>query len=410
MNTNNLEKTSWQDIIFGAIQESLRVLFTIVPLEYRFWLGLILICLSALALIIIIYPIVHKGIDFFRDYTAQRHRNSIYRFEYPGSFSWGNKFLRAPLHIIGTDIYCFAQLSVRSKILRYIKSGSVIIPVLWCILGMSIFVATSRSDSNALDLYISVVPILLIASTILLLDLTIITSNRGLGLKIFRGCAAIVAGYVFSSIPLNYYFGSAIDSHIAEHDSQKTSISTKYDKSLAEIQAETWYATLTTLEKSVTNLTQRLADEREGKGTGKGPNKATGNIIYEQIEKEIIAAQANLANFKKTHQVDIERRESLIRQKNADVGTVEKSNTTNHIKRHIVLWQYAFSSVGVFLYFFAIMCIFWLVDLLSVFASFIHEDEYENLVAEFNSDLKEHFKRENYKKLFLPGISAGQIV
>jgi hypothetical protein len=336
-----------------------------------------------------------------------------FRITHPGAFSWGNTALRAPLLLIGTDIYCFAQLSNKGKLLRYLKAASAIIPVAWSSFGMIIFLSSSTTLSvKDIDVYIFSIPVILVAATILVLDLSILNSQGGLSLKIIRGFFAILTGYILSSIPLTYYFKGSIDSYLAVNDIQKNLIESNYKIKMSAITAEPWFKEQDELEKNVSRVERQAENERLGNGIGENPkaNTAYGkNPKYNEILKELEGKRQTLEKFRASHTPDINRVNQITSEYNTGIGNITSSNKSNHIKRHNALWSYAFSSTGSATFFIGILLMFWMIDALAVLSSFINEEDYYNLLTRTESYYKTHFENSGYDELFAPKIAEGTI-
>lgn len=320
-----------------------------------------LIIIAILAYLILIKPIYR----LFAGYIANREAHAKYRIENVSSFSWGNSLLRAPLIAIGTDIYAFAITPAKGKSIRYIKSASVFVPVLWCIFSLSILIASIMDGEP--NWYILGAPIALIAVSIYILDVSIIAAQSSRRAKIVRMLIAVITGYLFSSIPLNLVFKSDIDSYLIENDGQLNRAVKAIDTQISGIKAETWYVQMQELEKALARFTVQKEDERNGKGVTALKNKPwKNNSAYNQIRVEYDQTTANIKRLAEQHAGDIKLLSQLSNEKIEKRTSIQKNNTTNHIKRHAALWSYAFSSLSSALYFIALLLLFWTVDSLPV--------------------------------------------
>jgi Domain of unknown function (DUF4407) len=394
-------------IIEGSIYRIIDNTFNNTPAEYIYVINFAILLISGFFLIFIFYSFGKKAIKFIGNYIVHRKKHAQYKIEFPGAFAWGNSILRAPLVAIGTDILSFAKLSPKDKTLRYVKSASVLIPTVWSILGMILFVVTTRRDFQEIDLYIAALPIILVGLTVYILDISIINSQGGHKAKLIRSLLAITTGYIFSSAPLNYYFKSDIDSFMKQNDSQLTIVENNFNEKITTIQNSEWKKDLTKLRSTQNTQLLEMGKERMGLGVSKLKNSIsfpTMNIYYNQIKSELDKTQDMISKIEKNHNAEQNELDELLRNKNDSIEKIRADNNFNHIKRHNALWSYAFSSVGTALYFLAFMALFWTIDSLSVLCSFINESEYENYCSKNNTSNKNVFDNDKYKEEFKPKI------
>ncbi len=392
-------------MIEGSIYRIIDNTFNNTPAEYVYVINFAILLISGFFLIFIFYSFGKKAIKFIGNYIVHRKKHAQYKIEYPGAFAWGNSFLRAPLVAIGTDILSFAKLSPKDKTLRYVKSASVLIPTVWSILGMILFVVSTKHDFQEIDLYIAALPIILVGLTVYILDISIINSQGGHKAKLIRSLLAIITGYIFSSAPLNYYFKSDIDSFMKQKDSQLTIVEANFNEKITKIQNSEWKKNLTALRGTQSQQLLEMGKERMGLGASQKKNSLffpEMNVYYNQIKSELNNTQSMINEIENNHKTEQDELNQLLKNKNESIQKISSDNNFNHIKRHNALWSYAFSSVGTALYFLAFMALFWTIDSLSVLCSFINESEYENYCGRNNTSNKNVFDNEEYEEAFKP--------
>lgn len=397
-----------KDIVVESLTSIFTTLISQASPEHRVYVSLAIIALSFTIITLVTQKIIRAAYrEVIKPYLDKRQSQAKSRIENPGAFAWGNRFLRAPLVLIGTDIYSFSQLTNKAKLLRYLKFASIVVPTVWVSLGMTIFVATSDLSASRLDIAISAAPILLAAATIFTLDLSIICDQGGNKLRFFRFFCAIVTGYVFSSIPLNYYFKSSIDSYLKEKDTQVTSISSAYESEIAKMKQERWYISISELQETINRQSKQLEDERLGNGVSKTPNSPYAkNPKYNEIKTERESNIELLEDLKKTHKTELDRISTLNSMMTREVSEIKKSNNTDHIKRHSALWDFALSTPGNAAYFLAILIFFWVIDSLAVITSFAYENEYSRALEKHQRRLEQHFDSDEIWVGFMPFTST----
>jgi Skp family chaperone for outer membrane proteins len=387
------------DVIVGFLEKLIETVSKNVPPEQKIIVHLLIWIASLVFLIMTLLPIYNFFAKRVRGYIAARERHAMYRIEFPGAFSWGNSVLRAPLLLIGTDIYCFAQLSQKNKTIRYLKSAAVILPTLWCVFGLIVFISSSGIEAKALDVRIMAVPVIIIATTILVLDISILNGNGSIKSKITRGFFAIVTGYIFSSVPLNYYFKATIDSRIAEVDHQLTNVEKDITGKIKAITDAQWYGELAGRSKEIAKINSQKQELQRQLIESKVSNRQ-----YQKIKKDL-DDQLNLITDAidktgKLHDKDLDELNKLKQYKIDITMNLKKDNNSNQIKRHEALWGYALSSLATFVYFFAIMLLFWMVDSLALLMAALGESEYEALCAKHQAEVGKEFDR--FTSSFLP--------
>ena len=390
------------DVLLITFDLAIKQFYSTFPREHLWRLNLFVLILSVFVLGVIIWLLVHPIYKMFVNYLNHRKKSAQYRLANPGAYAWGNSILRAPLLLIGTEIYSFARLSVKGKVFRYLKAAAVIIPVFWAAMGMTIFISGSKTDFSTIDLYFSCVPVLLICFSILVIDISIINAKEKKLLVLFRCLSAVIMGYVFSSIPLNYFFKASIDSYLQDNDSQRYNIESRIDEKVNTLKNEDWYKLWISLTKRTYNLSEQMEDERLGKGISKKPNDSGPNPRYNEIKSEYHMVKRNLSDFEVQHSEQLQMIKLLTENKAYLNENFPKWNALNHIKRHNALWSYAFSNLGTAIYFLSILFIFWLIDSLAVITSFIDEKEYENLRKEFIKVSSEAFTDGKIDQHFVP--------
>lgn len=388
------------------------LLSNFIPEDISAYVTSLLIVTSIAILFLLVYIFIIKPIvNIFRNYIKARKKHAKFRIEDPSGFSWGNSLLRVPLLAIGTDIFAFAKSSVKSKTVRYIKAVSVFIPVFWCIFSLVLLLSRSKTEFENIDIYILGLPVLLIGVAIYILDLSIIINKNNNKAKIIRIIIAIITGYLFSSIPLDYIYKSDIESYLTSNDDQLEEIKIKAEKEKSKIlnsQSYIEYKKLKiTLEKDRKNISNQLILERDGLGaTGKrNSSDPRKNGTYNQIESEYIKLNDQYKDLIDTNKFDVERLNEIDKTLRKDIDKIQSTNVSNHIKRHLALWSYALSSLGAALFFFCCVVLFWLVDTLAVITSFLDESEYDKNVEEHNRHRENVFQKKDFEDAFSPMVA-----
>lgn len=394
--------------ILGFVTELLGFL----PEDTKSYITPLIIIISLLILTLLIYIIIIKPIiKLFSTYIERRKEHAKARIEDPSGFVWGNSLLRAPLLAIGTDIYAFAQSSIQSKTIRYIKATSVFVPVAWCTFSVILLIHKSKKEVEGIDLYVLGLPVLLIGITIFILDLSLIVHKGRNRAQIPRMLIAIITGYLFSSIPLDYIYKADIDSFLKINDEQLAQLKDNTESEKKKIEEKDWYKRYKELESKLTTLLQSMEEERVGKGATSKPNNPDPkkNTIYNQIKQEydLTLSQFNLLTT--TNQTELEKLKQLELQLQTDIKYIQDANSSNHIKRHLMLWKYALSSLGTAIFFFCCIILFWLVDSLAVIVSFLNESEYYDIVKTHNNSREDTFKDQIFKDRFSPIIVEGSL-
>ena len=404
------------DMILNVIEKALKVLTDIVLPEQKAWVVTATLVISVLALVAVLGPPAFGIYKLLAGYIDQRHKHCPQKIEIRGSLAWGNIIFRLPLLVIGTEIICFAKVTTKAKLLRYLKAGSVLVPVCWVAYSMLIFVTgTQFASLTTIDMYIAIVPVVLITLTIFILDLTIVTAKEetkiGVWLKYFRIAIAIITGYVFSSVPLAHCFKSSIDSHLHANDRQAQSITSVYDQQITQYNnsIETFKLRLLHKSNELDDLSTSREMERVGKGITGKPNSSTKkNRVYDQLGEQIQDKSNEIKSLEVQIASDTEEKKRLVRERDTSLGSIERNNDNDHIKRHGALWSYAFTSIGSAFYFVSLMLIFCIIDALAVIASFVSEDEYDKEVEEWKRKLEQTYKNAGFDNGFLPIISTNQ--
>jgi hypothetical protein len=390
---NRSNATSFLDSIFGATPESLKITLAVLAIL------LAVVVLAALFYLLAIKP--------FANYLAATATRSKHRIDEVAAFSWGNPLLRAPLVAIGTDIYAFSQTSMHGKTIRYIKAASVFIPVVWCAFALALLIAQSGQPTDALNWYVLAVPIALVAITIFILDVSIITSHKSKRAKLVRIMIALTTGYMFSAIPLDYVYKSDIDSYLLASDTQLREASTPINNQIAEIEKKPWYQAYQKDSAALADISKELEKERMGEGvTGKPNQPNKRNRMYEQIMLEYNMKRENVNNISQTHASEIALLQSLNAKLISTAQGIAVANPTNHIKRHLALWSYALSSVGTALFFLCCFSLFWSVDSLAVLVSFLDESEYREHVRLHNERRETVFTSAEFQDKYKPVIAG----
>lgn len=401
MRTTTTPPSDVLEIIF----DSFKMLLNSTPEEMRLLVGLLMVIASLTILAILAYVIlIRPAHRLFSAYMLERNAHARHRIENVSALCWGNSLLRAPLIAIGTDIYAFALTSTKGKAIRYIKSASAFVPVLWCIFSLVILIAgIMESDPNW---YIMGAPIALIAISIYVLDVSIIAAQGSRRAKIARMLIAVITGYLFSSIPLNLVFKSDINSYLFENDEQLNRAVKNIDKQIEKIKIEGWYSQLQGQQETLPKLATQREDERNGKGVTGLKNKPwKNNPVYEQISDEYEKIDGSINRLSSQHAGELQLLEQLYNEKVTKRTSIQQNNSTNHIKRHSALWSYAFSSIASALYFACMLLLFWCVDSLAVLVSFLEEDEYWSHVHEQNELRKIEFSKDSFRDKFKPIIA-----
>lgn len=391
---NRSNATSFFDAIFGAMPESLKI--TLAVLAF-------LLALALLA--VLFYQLAIKPFGAYLAATATRTRH---RIDEVAAFSWGNPVLRAPLVAIGTDIYAFSQTSMHGKTIRYIKAASVFIPVVWCAFALALLIAQSGQPSDALNWYVLAVPIALVAITIFILDVSIITSHKSKRAKLVRIMIALTTGYMFSAIPLDYVYKSDIDAYLLTNDTQQREASTPIKNQIAEIEKKSWYQDYLKASSALADISKELEKERMGEGvTGKPNQPNKRNRMYEQIMLEYNMKREDVNKISQSHASEIDLLQSLNARLVSTTQGIAAANPTNHIKRHLALWNYALSSFGTALFFLCCFSLFWSVDSLAVLVSFLDESEYREHVRLHNERREAVFTSAEFQEKYKPVIAGG---
>ena len=223
-----------------------------------FALGVIVVFLLTLFYLVIAKPIIN--------FIAESKVRDRHRVKEVSAFAWGNPLLRAPLISIGTDIYAFGQTSMHGKTLRYIKAASVYIPVAWCIFALTLLIVQSGQASQALNWYVLAAPIALVAATIFILDVSIITAQKSRRAKVVRILIALTTGYIFSAIPLDYIYKSDVDSYLLANDSQLHEATTPIKNQISEIEKKPWYQDYLRDVSALSGISEQLEKERIADG------------------------------------------------------------------------------------------------------------------------------------------------
>lgn len=382
------------DSIFGAAPEGLKIMLAVLIILLAFAL------LAGLFYLLAVKP--------FANYLASSATRTRHRIDEAAAFSWGNPLLRAPLVAIGTDIYAFSQASMHGKTIRYIKAASVFIPVVWCAFALALLIAQSGQPADSLNWYVLAVPIALVAITVFILDVSIITSHKSKRAKFVRIMIALTTGYMFSAIPLDYIYKSDIDSYLLASDTQLREASTPIKNQIAEIEQKPWYQAYLKESSSLSEISNELEKERMGEGiTGKPNQPNKRNRMYEQIMLEYNMKRENVNNLSQSHASEIALLQSLNAKLVSTAQGIAAANPTNHIKRHLALWNYALSSFGTALFFLCCFSLFWSVDALAVLVSFLDESEYREHVRLHNERREAVFTSAEFQDKYKPVIAGG---
>jgi hypothetical protein len=386
--------TNLFDYVFSATPESLKLVLAFLTL------GTFAVLLLVLFYLLIVKPLV--------SYIALSKLRTPHRIDEVAAFSWGNPLLRAPLVAIGTDIYAFSQTSMHGKTIRYIKAASVFIPVVWCAFALALLIAQSGQPSDALNWYVLAVPIALVAITIFILDVSIITSHKSKRAKFVRIMIALTTGYMFSAIPLDYVYKSDIDAYLLTNDTQQREASAPIKNQIAEIEKKSWYQDYLKESSALSDISKELEKERMGEGvTGKPNQPNKRNRMYEQIMLEYNMKREDVNKISQSHASEIALLQSLNAKLVSTAQGIAAANPTNHIKRHLALWSYALSSFGTALFFLCCFSLFWSVDSLAVLVSFLDESEYREHVRLHNERREAVFTSAEFQDKYKPVIAGG---
>lgn len=385
--------TNLFDYVFSATPESLKLVLAFLAV------GMIAVLLLVLFYLLIVKPLMN--------YAAASKFRDPHRIDEVAAFSWGNPLLRAPLVAIGTDIYAFSQTSMHGKTIRYIKAASVFIPVVWCAFALALLIAQSGQPAEALNWYLLAIPIALVAITIFILDVSIITSHKSKRAKLVRIAIALTTGYMFSAIPLDYVYKSDIDAYLLSSDTQLREATTPINNQIAEIEKKPWYQAYQKESSGLADIARELEKERMGEGvTGKPNQPNKRNRMYEQIMLEYNMKRENVNTISQTHASEIALLQSLNTKLVSTAQGITTTNPTNHIKRHLALWNYALSSVGTALFFLCCFSLFWSVDSLAVLVSFLDESEYREHVRLHNERREAVFTSAEFQDKYKPVIAG----
>ncbi len=386
--------TNLFDYVFSATPESLKLVLAFLTL------GTFAVLLLVLFYLLIVKPLV--------SYIALSKLRTPHRIDEVAAFSWGNPLLRAPLVAIGTDIYAFSQTSMHGKTIRYIKAASVFIPVVWCAFALALLIVQSGEPSDALNWYVLAVPIALVAITIFILDVSIITSHKSKRAKFVRIMIALTTGYMFSAIPLDYVYKSDIDAYLLTNDTQQREASAPIKNQIAEIEKKSWYQDYLKESSALSDISKELEKERMGEGvTGKPNQPNKRNRMYEQIMLEYNMKREDVNKISQSHASEIALLQSLNAKLVSTAQGIAAANPTNHIKRHLALWSYALSSFGTALFFLCCFSLFWSVDSLAVLVSFLDESEYREHVRLHNERREAVFTSAEFQDKYKPVIAGG---
>ena len=366
-------------------------------LDPGFWLAILLGV--ALLYLLAIRP--------FASFLATAAARTRHRVDEVAAYAWGNPFLRAPLIAIGTDIFAFSQTSMHGKTLRFIKAASVFIPVLWCVFALALLIIQSHPTADAINWYLLSIPIALVAVTIFILDVSIVTAGKSRRAKLVRIMIALTTGYMFSAIPLDYVFKSDIDSYLLASDTQLREATTPIKNQITEIEKKMWYQDYLTESSALSRISNQMEKERLGEGVTGKPNQADKrNRMYEQIEFEYKQKRADLNNILQSHASEIALLQNLNARLSSTAQGITAANPTNHIKRHVALWSYALSSFGTAIFFLCCFILFWVVDSLAVLVSFVDESEYLANVRMHNERRTAVFTSPEFLNKYKPAIAG----
>lgn len=375
-----------------------------MPESFKLVLAFLALGAFAVLLVILFYLLVFKPLV---NYVAASKLRTPHRIDEVAAFSWGNPLLRAPLVAIGTDIYAFSQTSMHGKTVRYIKAASVFIPVVWCAFALALLIAQSGQPSESLNWYVLAVPIALVAITIFILDVSIITSHKSKRAKFVRIMIALTTGYMFSAIPLDYIYKSDIDAYLLANDTQQREASVPIKNQITEIEKKSWYQDYLKASSALADISKELEKERMGEGvTGKPNQPNKRNRMYEQIMLEYNMKREDVNKIAQSHASEIDLLQSLNAKLVSTAQGIAAANPTNHIKRHLALWNYALSSFGTALFFLCCFSLFWSVDSLAVLVSFLDESEYREHVRLHNERREAVFTSAEFQDKYKPVIAG----
>lgn len=378
--------------------------FGTAPEGFKIFLAALALLVMAVLLAGLFYLSVVKP---FSSYLAATKTRDRHRVDEVAAFAWGNPVLRAPLVTIGTDMYAFAQTSMHGKTVRYIKAASVFIPVAWCIFALALLIVQSGLPADALNWYVLALPIALVAATILILDVSIITSHKSRRAKLVRILIALTTGYIFSAIPLGYIYKSDIDSYLLANDTQLREATTPIKNQIEEIEKKAWYQAYLKESNALSDISRELEKERMGEGvTGKPNQPDKRNRMYEQIMLEYNMKREDINNVLRSHASEIALQQSLNAKLIDTAQGIAATNPTNHIKRHLALWNYALSSFGTALFFLCCFILFWSVDSLAVLVSFLDESEYRENVRKHNERREAAYSSAEFLDKYKPVIAG----
>ncbi len=346
-----------------------------------------------------IVKIVKYLVKSIFEYFIKKEKEKRYSTVDLSSHLWGNVALRIPLMFIGTDFSCFAYLGNLSKLIRYIKSFSVLIPFAWSttciiILSMSFGEKLFTAWPQAL-LIVSLIPI-----SILIFDITIVVlKSSKILLIIFRVFSICILSFVFSFIPADFIFSSTVRNHIYEkstEDSLEKRIADhkRYNELINEKKQR--QATLTTHEEEYKTISKDF-DEiskdamQEGTGRKKGSkvnsSDPTKNVIYNTINKRKDELKEKMTSTYNDVTADKERIKTIedetkeirnfIRE---EIKNKKQNQDSDILARHFILIKSAFSSGIKGVYFICILLVISLIDFLPILVSFLPEKEYNDLL------------------------------
>ena len=296
---------------------------------------------------------------------------------------------------------------MHGKTIRYIKAASVYIPVVWCIFALTLLIVQSGQPADTLNWYVLVAPIALVAATIFILDVSIITAQKSRRAKVVRILIALTTGYIFSAIPLDYIYKSDVDSYLLANDTQQREAATPIKNQISEIEKKTWYQDYLREVSALSGISEQLEKERLGEGITGRPNQPDKrNRMYEQIMLEYNMKKEELNNVSLTHASELLLLQNLNTRLSTSAQGIAAANPTNHIKRHLALWSYALSSLGTAMFFLCCFILFWSVDSLAVLVSFLDESEYLENVRVHNERRTEVFASPEFLEKFKPVITG----
>lgn len=387
----------------GILMKVAEYVVSAMPDGIKMLLAVLAMVIFVVILLSLFYLAIAKPILNFIATSKARDRH---RIKEASAFAWGNPLFRAPLISIGTDIYAFGQTSVHGKTIRYIKAASVYIPVLWCIFALTLLILHSGQSASTLNWYVLAAPIALVATTIYILDVSIITAQKSWRAKLVRILIALTTGYLFSAIPLDYIYKSDVDSYLLANDSQLHETITPIKNQIFEIEKKSWYQNYLREASALSLISEQLEKERIGEGITGKPNQSTKrNRMYEQIMLEYSMKREDLNNISQSYASELALLQNLNSRLSNAAQAIAAANPTNHIKRHLALWSYALSSLGTAVFFLCCFILFWSVDSLAVLVSFLDESEYLENVRMHNERRAMIFASSEFQEKFKPEIS-----